>query len=261
MLVATEAADEKLVGAGALSFSPNRYFPEHADFLVHVGEIHRRRGIGRALLNALIAAAREGGAKQLRSLQLEEKGVGFQFALACGFKPYPANITFEAPIENFGRMTGLYNSMVARGKIPNGARVIPLSEAPREEVFRLVLDHFGFSSQHVAERLRGTEPGFSQTLSRVALLDGKVIGALVLTYQKALSTIDATAVLARYRHSWVNLALKHSAFEELQARGVKKVRFSANAEAHRDAINMAGRVKARELRRTCMAVLNLDPAS
>lgn len=261
LLVATEEEDEKFAGAGALSFSPNRYFPEHADCVVHVGEIHRRHGVGRGLLNALIAEAREGGTKQLRSPQLEEKGVGFQFAVACGFEPHPGNITFEAPIENFGRMRGLYNSMVAHGKIPNGARIVPLSEAPREEVFRLLLDHCGFSSQHAAERLRGAEHGFSQTLSRVVLLDGKVIGALLLTYQKALVTIDATAVLARHRHSWVNLAVKQSAFEDAHARGVKKVRFSANREAHREPINMARRVKARELRKTCIAVLNLDPAS
>ena len=261
LLVATEADDAKPVGAGALCFSPNRYFPEHADCLVQVRETHRRHRIGRALLEGLITVARDGGAKQLRSPPLDETSAGFQFAMASGFEAGPATLTFEVPMENLGRMTALYKSVVARGKVPNSARVIPLSEAPREEVFRLVLDHFGFSSQHVAERLRGTEHGFSQTLSRVAVMDGKVIGALLLTYQKALATIDATAVLANYRHSWVNLALKASVVKDLQARRVEKLRFSANAEAHPDTINMARRLKARELRKTCMAVLNLDPAS
>jgi hypothetical protein len=152
----------------------------------------------------------------------------------------------------------IFERLEKRGKVPAHARVIPLSEAPREEVCRLVLDNFGFSSQHVAERLRGTENGFSQTLSRVAILDGHVVGALLITYQKALASVDATAVLPHHRHTWVNAALKHFAVEELLGRGVKAVRFSANSAEHPDTTKLAARTSARVLKRIRVASLNLE---
>jgi hypothetical protein len=190
---------------------------------------------------------------------LEEKSPGFQFLSAFGFEFGSPTISCEVPIENLARVTRpLYERMERRGKIPTGARIIPLSQAPREEVCRLVLDSLGFSSQNVAERLRGTEHGFSQTLSRVALLDGKLVGALLITYQKALASVDATAVLPGHRRTWVNAALKYFAFEELIARGVERVRFSANSAQHRDTVNLATRTKARVLKTICLATLDLE---
>jgi GNAT superfamily N-acetyltransferase len=259
IVVATEAGEEKPMGAAAVWFAPSRRFPEQAYCVLHVLEPHRRRGIGRALLESVTAAARETGAKQLRSLPLEEKGPSFQFLLACGFGFDAATISYEAPIEDFAKVTRpVYARMEKRGKIPGSARILSLSEAPREEVCRLVLDNLGFSSQHAAERLRGTEHGFSQTLSRVALLNGRLVGALLITYQKALASVDATAVLPHYRHTWVNAALKYSAVEELIARGVERVRFSANSADHRDTAKLARRAKARVLKAICVGALDLE---
>jgi GNAT superfamily N-acetyltransferase len=258
-MVATDADGEKPIGAAAVWFAPSRRFPENANCVVHVLEPQRRRGIGRALLESVAAAARETGARLLRTDPLEEKSPGFQFLLACGFEAGSATISCEAPVESFARVTRpVYERMEKRGKIPTGARIIPLSQAPREEVCRLVLDNLGFSSQHVAERLRGTEHGFSQTLSRVALLDDKLVGALLITYQKALASVDATAVLPHYRHTWVNAALKYSAVEELIARGVERVRFSANADAHRDTAKLVVRTKARVLKTIFVGTLDLE---
>ena len=259
VIVATEAHGEEPIGAAAVWFTPSRRFPERADCVVHVLEPHRRRGVGRALLGRVTAVAREIGVRQLGTRPLEPKSPGFQFLLACGFEFGAATISCEVPIENLANVTRpLYERMEKRGKIPNGARIIPLSEAPREEVCRLVLDNLGFSSQHVAERLRGTEHGFSQTISRVALLNGKLVGALLITYQKALASVDATAVLPHYRHTWVNAALKYFAFEELIARGVERVRFSANSAQHRDTVNLATRTKARVLKTIFIAALDLE---
>jgi GNAT superfamily N-acetyltransferase len=259
IIVATEAGEEQPIGAAAVWFAPSRRFPEKANCVVHVLESHSRRGIGRALLESVTAAARETGAKQLRTLPLEEKSPGFQFLLACGFEFDAATVSYEAPIEDFAKVTRpVYARMKKRGKIPEGARIIPLSQAPPEEVCRLVLDNLGFSSQHAAERLRGTEHGFSQTLSRVALLNGRLIGALLITYQKALASVDATAVLPHYRHTWVNAALKYSAVEELMARGVERVRFSANSADHPDTAKLARRTKARVLKTICVGALDLE---
>ena len=259
IVVATEVDNDKPIGAAAIWFTPSRRFPERADCIIHVLEPHRRRGIGRALLGRVTAVAGEIGVRQLGTVPLEQKSPGFQFLLACGFKAAPPTISCEVPIENLARVTRpIYERMKKRGKIPTDARIIPLSEAPREEVCRLVLDNLGFSSQHVAERLRGTEHGFSQTLSRVAMLNDKLVGALLITYQKAVASVDAMAVLPHYRHTWVNAALKYFAFEELIARGVERVRFSANSAQHGDTVNLARRTKARVLKTICFATLDLE---
>jgi GNAT superfamily N-acetyltransferase len=228
--------------------------------MVHVLEPHRRCGIGRALIGQVIDAAREIGAMDLRTGPTEEKSAAYKFLLASGFEFGAATLTCEAPMENFARVTRpVYERMEKRNKIPKGACIIPLSEAARGEVCRLVLDNLGFSSQHTAERLRGTEHGFSQTLSRVAVLDGKLVGALLITYQKALASVDATAVLPEHRHTWVNAALKYSAVEELIARGVQRVRFSANTIQHADTAKLIRRTNARILKAVRVPTLNLQP--
>lgn len=258
IIVASEAKGEKPAGAAAVWFTPSRAFPENANCVVHVLESYRRRGIGRALLKNVIAAAREIGAKQLKAGFLEEKSAGFQFLRVWGFEFGEATITCEAPMQNFAAVfRPVYQRMEKRGKIPNGACVVPLGKASREEVCRLVIDHLGFPSEHVAQRLRGAEHGFSQTLSRVALLDGKLVGALLITYQKALAWVDATAVLPDHRHTWVNTALKYSAMEGLIARGVERVRFSGNFAEHRDTAKLAARTNARVLRTIRLATLDL----
>jgi hypothetical protein len=140
--------------------------------------------------------------------------------------------------------------------MPAGAKMIPLSEANREEVCRLVMDNL--PTHGVAERLRGTEQGFSQTISQVALLDGKIVGAILTTYHGIMAMIEGTAVLPEQRHSWVNSALKYHIMQELIARGVKWVRFSASDTQHRDTANFARRLKARVLSKVGRAVLDLN---
>ncbi|MEY2485010.1 MAG: Acetyltransferase family [Verrucomicrobiota bacterium] len=258
IFVATESERETPVATSAVWFVPNRRFPEGANCTVYVLEPHRRRGIGRALVSSVKTVSQEIGARQLRTVPLEETSPGYAFSLACGFEFGAATISYEAPIENFAGVTRpVYRRLKQRGKIPKNASIIPLNESSRDEVCRLVLDHLGFSSQHTAERLRGTEHGFSQTLSRVALLDGKLVGALLITYQKALASVDATAVLPEHRHTWVNAALKYSAVEELIARGVERVRFSANSEQHRDTTKLVTRANARVLKTIRLGTLDL----
>jgi GNAT superfamily N-acetyltransferase len=259
IFVAAEADNPKPIGAAAIWFTPSRHFPEHGDFVVHVVEAHRRNGVGGALLQSLTAAAHDLGAKQLRSPILEQNSIGFGFAMACGFTANPATIIYEAPIENFGRITGpLCQQMRKRGRLPGEAQIVPLTDAPKEEVCRLVTDQLGASLQHVAERLRKTEHGYSQTLSRVALVGDKVVGAVLMTYQKAVAWVDAIVVLPNHRNGWANAALKQAVFEDLAARGVKSVRFSANSGTHRDTANLARRTKAQALKTTCVATMDLN---
>jgi len=138
--------------------------------------------------------------------------------------------------------TPVYERVVQRGRMPAGVKMIPLKDANREEVCRLLIDHLGFPPQGTAERLRGTEQGYSQTISRVALLDGKMVGVILATYHGAMAMIEGTVVLPGHRHSWIAPALKYHIMHALIDQNVKFVQFSASESQHRDTANFGRRL-------------------
>ena len=259
IMVASAADGRPPLGAAAVWYAPSREFPEHANLGLHVLEPHRRQGIGRALLENMADVARKTGAGELRGQSLQHASAGFLFAMACGFEAQPATIDYEAPIEDYIRaLAPVYERLVKRKRMPPDAKVIPLKEANREEVCRLIMDNLGFPSQSLADRLRGTEHGFSQTISRVALLDGRMVGAILMTFQKAVASVVGTAVIPQHRYSWVNVALKYHVMQEVIARDVRWGRFSANEERHRDTANFARRINARVLGKISAVILHLN---
>ena len=259
LFVAVSCDTDGLLGAAGVWFKPSRAFPNQADGVVYIGEAHRRQGIGRGLLECLTTTARECGAKEFRTGPMERSSAGFHFALACGFQPNPPTITYEAPMESYIKAyTPVYERIVERGRMPTGARVIPLGEANREEVCRLLIDYLGFPAHGTAERLRGTEKGFSQTISRVALLNGKMVGVILATYHGIMGAIEGTVVLPEHRHSWVASALKYHIMRALIAQNVKWVQFSASETQHRDTANFARRLPlTRVVKAVSTAVLDL----
>lgn len=259
IIVAASADTNALFGAAGIWFKPSRTFPEYADGLVHVGEAHRRKGIGRSLLECLTNLARDGGAKELRTRSMEHSSAGFQFATACGFQSTPPTITYEAPMQSYiEAYTPVYERVVQRGRMPGGARMIPLKDANREEVCGLLIDHLGFPPQATAERLRGTEQGYSQTISRVALLDGKMVGVILATYHGTMGMIEGTVVLPGHRHSWIAPALKYHIMHALIDQNVKFVQFSASESQHRDTANFGRRLpNTRIVKSMSAAVLDL----
>ncbi len=261
LFTACSTDSEALLGAGAVWFKPNRTFPDYADGLVQVGEPHRRQGIGRALLDRLTEAARDGGAREFRTRRMEHNTTGFQFALACGFQPNTPTITYEAPMESYIKAyTPVYERLVERGRMPAGARMIPLREANKEEVGQLLIEYLGFPAQGTADRLRGTtDQGFSQTISRVALLNGKMVGVILSTYHGTMAAIEGTVVLPEHRHTWVASALKYHIMHALIDQNVKWVQFSASDTQHRDTANFARRLpQTRVVKTVGTAVLDLS---
>lgn len=247
------------LGAAAVWYTPSREFPEYANLGLHVLEPHRRQGVGRALLENVVDTARKTGAGELRVQPLQHESAGFLFAMACGFDAKPATITYEAPMESYKEAyTPVYERIVQRGRMPAGAKMIPLKDANREEVCRLLIDYLGFPAHTAAERLRGTEQGFSQTISRVALLDGKMVGVILATYHGIMGAIAGTVVLPEHRNSWVAPALKYHIMHALIAQNVKWVQFSASETQHRDTANFGRRLpRARVVKAVSTAVLDL----
>jgi GNAT superfamily N-acetyltransferase len=247
------------LGAAAIWYAPSREFPEYANLRLHVLEPHRRQGVGRALLESVVDTARKTGAGEVRVPSLQHESAEFLFAMACGFHANAATITYEAPMESYKEAyTPVYERIVERGRMPSGAKMIPLKDANREEVCRLLIEHLGFPAHTAAERLRGTEKGYSQIISRVALLDGKMVGVILATYHGIMGAIEGTVVLPQHRNSWVAPALKYHIMHALIAQNVKWVQFSASESQHRDTANFGRRLpRARVVRAVSTAVLDL----
>jgi GNAT superfamily N-acetyltransferase len=243
-VVATAPDANRPVGAGAFWFAENRQYPGRARALLHVARSHRRRGLGRALLDQIVTTARDGGATELISPPLHKSGTAFQFLRASGFEVVEQVVTFGVHLERLVSQE-CYDRLIARGKIPPTAKIIPLANAPVEEVSKIVLDTRAFVSAQMEQRFRRNEHGFSQTLSPIVMVDGRVVGATLITYQNDVAMIDAAAVAPEWRNTWISVVMKNTIGTWLRDRGVREMRFSANPVLHRDTAKYAKRSGAR----------------
>ena len=257
IIVATEPDGKKPVAVAALWFLPTQRFPERAVGVIHVSPSERRRGIGRALVNDIVKRAEKRGVARLFSRPIDNTSAAFQFLCANGFEVAEKTITYAVRLDRFASQE-CYDRLLARGKIPAVAQIIPLSSAPVEEVCKIILDTRAFASASVAQRLRRTEHGFSQTLSPVVMIDDRVVGATLVTYQKAVATIDAAAVAPQWRNTWIGVVMKNTVQTWLRNRGVLEMQFNANPVLHPDTAKYAKRAGARVLKTISTMCRNLQ---
>src|SRR6478735_863277 len=151
--------DGALVGAAGLIWES---WAEPAGFRMslHVLPDSRRRGIGRALVEAADTLIR-GETDGLWSLRpLEEEAPAARFLRACGFDARKRNVHYEAEVATFhGHVARLVDRLRRAGHIPEGARTISLREAPLEEVAWLVASEFPGGPAQTLARLRRSLEG------------------------------------------------------------------------------------------------------
>jgi L-amino acid N-acyltransferase YncA len=80
-------SDEEVVGWAALSpVSPRECYSGVAEVSVYVGAAHRGRGIGRALLEAVIAQSEREGIWTLQGATFPENEASLRLQRTCGFR-------------------------------------------------------------------------------------------------------------------------------------------------------------------------------
>jgi GNAT superfamily N-acetyltransferase len=177
---------------------------------VHVLPRYRRQGLGRALLDAAAALVR-GQALALQPWKaLREDSETAAFCLACGFAVHHRFLHFLAEADKMETMLATYREKLDRaGRIPPGARVVPLSEAPAAEVANLLSREFHNDPERTRARLEGRtanppDPG----LSAVLLLDGVVAGAqLVRIADDGVPELETNVIIPSLRRGWANVLL------------------------------------------------------
>jgi hypothetical protein len=248
-----------LIGAAAINWAATGD-PPAFQVMVHLLADKRRRGVGRALLNATEAAVRgETPALQPWS-PLTEGSEAALFCLANGFSLHHRMLHFVAEAATLEAVLATYRAKLDRaGWIPPGARVVPLHAAPAPEVAQLVSREFHLNPTAFLARLRGAAGRpLDAERSVVLLLDGKVVGAqLASVGADGIPDIEANVVIPTLRRGWANLLLNHESARIGLAKGSRRFRFFCD-ERVIDTVNFARRGGA-ERTRTALVLLRDVP--
>jgi GNAT superfamily N-acetyltransferase len=237
LLVASAAGG--VVGAAAIAWI-SRGFP----VLIRVAEAWRGRGVGRALLAAAIARVR-GETRLLRTWRpVPEGSPASRLFASAGFQTDKRLIVFETDAAAFeAAMTALLARRAHR--IPESARVVPITEAEPDQVAQLVATQFGVPPQEIARRLvPGALSGFDRELS-LALLNGDVLcGAMLASRSGSLLVVEINVVAPDWRRGWTNSMLVEAMARRGRAAGIELFRFCCQ-EHVTDTINLGRRTGAR----------------
>lgn len=261
MLAAPEAilftardADGALAGTGGVlwqSWNDPAGFPAW----VYVLPDRRRQGVGKALAQALISAT-QGELPFVWAVQpLPEDGEAAAFARACGFTAEHRQLFFETDARNFlGPIAETVDRLRKRGRIPDGARVVPLEAAPIDEIGLLVAREFRSGPLRVAEMLHRAmiadpeEAPIDRLGSRVLMVDGALAGALLSRRTgNGAAHIVCNVVAPDWRRNWSNALLLEGFCRATVDAGCTGIGFDCRDDV-RDTIGLAARSGADHVR-------------
>jgi GNAT superfamily N-acetyltransferase len=226
---------------GAVAYAPvvRRAGDRALRFDLRVPRPDRRRGIGRALLDALIVQARQWGVATLVTQhQLLNEPESSAFLRSRGFVAFERMTTVEVELNRLAsHVLPLRDRMLAQGRVPRGARVVPLSESRLREVGRLHLAYFGGPPEGLAARLRHALAPRSDTFGRVLMLGNDTAGALFGLLKAEHLEVEAHLLAPDYRHpgalgGWAHALLLGAALDSPEAALVPRARFTFRQDNH-----------------------------
>jgi GNAT superfamily N-acetyltransferase len=225
--VAIDRETSLLVGAAAIGWQPV-FEPPGCLLHLHVPAPLRRRGIGRALVEAT-ARACAGQTPCLHSWMAVSDGeAAAAFLSAVGFEPSRRALEFAATGSDYAKAKVALDRLAAAGQIPRGFRVVPLGEAPAEDVARLVAEHFRDAP---VAALSGLARGVSShdREKSVVLLDGDAVrGALIYRWNDGDPSVDAWVVAPESRGSIASFLLLEAAVRQALESGAQRFRFTCS---------------------------------
>ncbi|HEX4740966.1 MAG TPA: GNAT family N-acetyltransferase [Caulobacteraceae bacterium] len=235
LLIARRGGD--LAGAAGLVWRV-RPDPRGFPLSIHVVPTHRRLGVGRRLL----AAAADMAANETEGLwsrmTLDDDAPAVGFLRACGFTPRRQRLDFEAPVEALlSHLRPLLDRLRRRG-LGGEATIVPLAEAPREDVAWLVTAELGGDPLRVAASV-----GHEHVEGMVALIDGRAAGAILWRRDGDLAKVEARVVAAAHRGGPLNLLLLEAGLLAGAGRGVTRLSFYCD-DTVRDTLKLAQRCAA-----------------
>jgi len=242
-----EAPDKsRLVGAAGIAPS---YGPRRGSAFVHVTPSFRRRGVGRALIEAAVATCR-GRSIVLHALRpVPEESQAAQFLAACGFEPVDRIVHFEVDgLPFYADMLAVRQRLESHRRIPPNARILRLSDADPDAVADLVCRSIETSRAYVRSRFRpDCANPYDMRNSVVLTVDGEVRGALIYNWSGGAPVIEVRAVDPSLRGSWANALMLEEATRNAKEGGALRFRFFASDKL-KETLSLARRANAEQIR-------------
>jgi GNAT superfamily N-acetyltransferase len=228
--VAVNGQHQLVVGAAAAARAYRQHPLPGPGIAIRVIEPCRRRGIGTNLLQHLMRTVHAHGAKALYAAnRVPLETPEMQAWKSLGFIPCETVEEHTLPLAEFEpRLAPLLQRMRAQGKIPLGARIIPLYRANLPAVLQLHLDSLGGDRGELYRKLRSEGPrAFHPRYSRVLTINDQVKGC-ILAHRTGQETaaVDANIVDPGLRGGWANVWLKLEATRGALSLGIKTFEFT-----------------------------------
>jgi len=205
----------------------------------------RRQGIGSLLLNAVLDEARRSESKRvcLAAWRKPTDEEASPFLDRHGFQRTLRIVHVEASLPLLADYyRELCRRLRQRGRIPSTVRVVPLREAPRDQVLQVI-------AKRLQEREEpGTRVAMTVQHARYddcpVVMDGTAVaGALLWEVNGPIGEIPVRVVAAGYQGSWVNALLLAHATEQGFERAIERIRFEI-PEGNPDTAKLAARYQA-----------------
>jgi GNAT superfamily N-acetyltransferase len=211
--------------------------PEEITHLrLHVVPPFRRSRVGSQVIEhvALLGARSIGGVSETI-----KESAAVPFCERNGFERVEALTTVEADMAEMRNYTGRLRDRVIPAR---GARTIPLSEAPADQVASLHAEHVAQGGQ--LNQWRGLVAHTPQmAISPVVMIDGRVAGILLGDLDGTTAVVRTRVVAPGYHGGWVNVMLLAAALDIGWAAGARRARFSYT-DSNSDTRKLALRFKA-----------------
>lgn len=219
---------------GAASY---RAAPEAVTHLrLHVIPSFRRRGVGSWLIKQLAHSGvprLEGTSEVLRERHARA------FCEHNGFRETDALTTVEGDI---GPMREYLSKLRSRVAPAGSVRVLPLAEAPTDQVSLLHTEHIAQTGEFARWRALVAQSS-EMAISPVILIGGRVAGMMLGKVEGKTAIVTSRVIAPGYHGTWVNAILIAAALDTAWLAGARRARFSYT-NANGDTQKLAARFEA-----------------
>ena len=228
-------------------------------FRIFVAPAFRRRGCGTLLFNWIKHEALQAGGTGLLtasshepSPKVEEAAGELAFFEAQGLSVTQDLIRYQSEVPKaIALLEPLYRRATREARKEHDARIVSADQVDALALSDFAVRLLGGFPEEVSARLRGTGRFYSLELSTAALIDGRVVGALLIVPEADNGFIETRAVEPAYRGSWVNLGMMYCSAAAGARLGYKTLDFEGEAK-DRDTNRLAQRLQSTQVgRRQC----------
>lgn len=208
--------------------------PERTGLVVRVLPEHRRRGLGSALYDKVVAHASGLGPDRVSGTVFEDDHESIAWVTRRGFEEYQRQVELSRPV----------GAVEDESALPPGIEIVDLDEGRREDAYRVWVECYPdmpvrppIPPPSYEEWLEEEVPG---PITLLALDRGRVVGAAALLHKTdGLAEHGLTAVLRSHRGRGIATALKRALVHWASQNGYRELTtWTQDGNAAMQAVNL-----------------------